>query len=356
MASKKQTVAIIGSGIAGATCAHTLSSAGHAVHVFEKSRGPGGRLASRRFEWIDREGQSCVVRIDHGALGITARSPEFQAFVNEAVAAEWLVPWAPAMAAESVFADNTDPFYLPVPDMPWLCRHLLEGLPATWAFTVDAVTAESLGWRVHAASERHPQHFDAVVFAVPPAQAAPLLAAHRADWAKQAAAVKMQPCWTLLGVADNTANHAPHWALARPLQGLLEWLLRSDMRPGRAHWPEQAHWVAHAQAGWSQQHLEQPAAWVQQQMQAAVDACLGHRMQWQHCLVHRWRYALPCEPMAAPAANAWWDSAQNLGVCGDFLGGVGAESGVQGGVQGGVEGAWLSAQSLCKALMQSHHG
>ena len=72
--SKARTVAVIGAGIAGAACARALTLAGHSVRVFDKSRGPGGRLATRRVEWVDRQGQACTTRLDHGAIGITARS------------------------------------------------------------------------------------------------------------------------------------------------------------------------------------------------------------------------------------------------------------------------------------------
>ncbi|HYN61569.1 MAG TPA: hypothetical protein VET87_18815, partial [Rubrivivax sp.] len=151
--------------------------------------------------------------------------------------------------------------------------------------------------------------------------------------------VPMQPCWTLMGIADDP-EPALGWDLARPPTGPLAWVLRNDARPGRARVPGQAHWVVHARTGWSRRHLEQPAAWVQQQMQAALVECLGRPVDWHHCAVHRWRYALPQAHGTAPAALFWWDAAQGLGVCGDFLGGC------------GVEGAWLSAQSLSAALLQ----
>ncbi|MGK7933830.1 MAG: NAD(P)/FAD-dependent oxidoreductase [Microcystaceae cyanobacterium] len=50
-------VAIIGAGLAGLTCASVLQQQGYKVVILEKSRGVGGRLATRRVE------QTCV---DHG--------------------------------------------------------------------------------------------------------------------------------------------------------------------------------------------------------------------------------------------------------------------------------------------------
>jgi predicted NAD/FAD-dependent oxidoreductase len=223
--------------------------------------------------------------------------------------------------------------------MPALCRHLLDGLPVSASFAVDGLHRGPLGWQVQAGGIRYASTFDVVLLALPPAQAAPLLHPHQRDWARCASAALMQPCWTLMGIADDPQPDSA-WDLARPPSGPLAWVLRNDARPDRASVPGQAHWVAHARTGWSRRHLEQPAAWVQQCMQVALADCVGRPVDWHHCTVQRWRYALPQAGGSAPSASAWWDAAQGLGVCGDFLG------------RSGVEGAWLSAQSLCTAVLR----
>ena len=64
----KPTVAIIGAGLAGLSCATRLQAQGFEVHVFEKSRGPSGRMSTRNGEnWS----------ADHGAQYFTARDPLF---------------------------------------------------------------------------------------------------------------------------------------------------------------------------------------------------------------------------------------------------------------------------------------
>ena len=336
MSNASPSVAIIGAGIAGATAAQALARAGHAVQLFDKARGPGGRLATRRMEWPDREGRATTTALDHGALGFACRSAAFQAFADAAVASGCLRTWSPTLAAGSLPLEERGPLYIGAPDMPALCRHMLNGLPARWSFAVDSLQRGPNGWQLRAGDGEPTPAFDAVVLALPPAQAAPLLQAHRADRAWQASLAWMQPCWTLMGVADETQPE-PDWDLAQPATGPLAWVLRNDQRPGRARVPGQAHWVVHARAGWSRQHLEQPAAWVQQQMQAALAEWLGRPVDWHHCTVHRWRYAMPRASGSDPIASGWWDAAQGLGVCGDFLGGH------------GVEGAWLSAQALAAA-------
>ena len=81
-------VAIIGAGLAGLSCAQALVQAGHQVHVFDKSRGPSGRMSTRRTE--DPAGPW---QCDHGAQYFTARDATFRAEVarwqQAGVAALW---------------------------------------------------------------------------------------------------------------------------------------------------------------------------------------------------------------------------------------------------------------------------
>jgi predicted NAD/FAD-dependent oxidoreductase len=330
-------VAVVGAGVAGASCARALSLTGCAVQVVDKSRGAGGRLATRRLEWLDPRGRLRSVRLDHGAPSFTARDANFQQFLAAGAQRGALAQWTPRLADGSRPLDDAAPLWLPQPDMPSLCRGLLRDIPTTWSFTADHLRPGPLGWQIEAAGATLPGHFDAVLLALPPAQAAPLLAPHRRDWALRASLAAMHPCWTLMGVARRPARNLD-WDVGRPEQGPLASVIRHDARPGRESSAEEAHWVVHARAGWSRQHLEHPADWVQARMQAALQDWLGEPVEWQHAVAHRWRYAMPQAAGESSAQRCWWDGARGLGACGDFLGGA------------GVEGAWLSAQAVIEAL------
>lgn len=336
-AQPSRRVAVIGAGIAGAACARALSRSGHGVQVVDKSRGAGGRLATRRLEWLDSQNQQRIARFDHGASAFMASGSAFRKFCADASRTGGLTPWQPTLALGSRPLGDAGPLFLPQPDMPSLCRGLLRNIPTTWCFAVDRLLRRESGWQVEAAGQVLPGHFDAVVLALPPAQAAPLLAPHRSDWAQRASIALMQPCWTLMGVARRMAED-PQWDVARPEQGPLAWVMRQDARPGRERSTDEAHWVAHACSSWSRQHLEQPAEWVLARLQCAMQDWLGEPIDWQHAVVHRWRYATPHASGTVRERPLWWESARGLGVCGDFLGGV------------GVEGAWQSAQALSEAM------
>jgi renalase len=329
-------VAVVGAGMAGSACARALFDAECSVHVVDKARGPGGRLATRRMQCLDLHGAPRVTEMDHGAPGFGASGAAFHQFVSSVAQAGGVMPWQPTVAAGGRVGALAQPLFVAQPDMPSLCRDLLQGVSSTWLFAVDRLQRGPLGWRLEAAGQALPGHFDAVVLAMPPAQAAPLLAPHRGDWSRRAAAAEMQPCWTLMGVSDRPAKTLP-WNVALPEQEPLGWVMRQDARPGRSRAVEEAHWVVHASAEWSRRHLEQPSEWVQQSLQAALQELVGEPIAWQHAVVHRWRYAMP-PAQHSRAETCWWDCDLGLGVCGDFLGGA------------GVEGAWQSARALAVAM------
>jgi len=337
-------VAVVGAGMAGATCARLLADAGHDVQVFDKSRGVGGRMATRRVTWSADDGVLHQAAFDHGAPGFIAHTADFVHFAEQAHRDGLLARWSPAMAPGSGAPLGSPAMWVPTPDLPALCRALLAGLPVHTACTVDALQHGPGGWRLARAGATVAEGFSAVLLAIPPLQAATLLRPHRDEWAQRAQALPMLPGWTLMGVSDDVnpdPDSDPAWNLAWPTSGPLSWVVRNDAKPGRQRAPGLAHWVVHATAAWSQTHLESPAADVQAALQVALAQWLGRPLTWHHATAHRWRLASVPRAAATPG-GCWWDATLQLGVCGDALGGA------------GVEGAWLSARALATAVIGSN--
>jgi renalase len=339
--SETSKVAVVGAGIAGAAVAHALTDAGHAVHVFDKSGGVGGRMATRRMAWTDTQHKPRVTAFDHGAPSFSAKDTDFRAAVEQAVRAGVLTTWWPRLHPLSLpwpDEDQGSAHFLAAPSMTRWCRLLLEGSVLHLDRPVDAVQRGGRGWAVHVGGVAQAEVFDGVVLALPPAQAAPLLAPHQREWAQRASLAMMQPCWTLMGVTAPIAN-IRLWDMARPEPGVLGVVLRNESRPGREVRHDEVHWVVHAKAGWSRAHVDQEPAWVESALRQALAEWLDTDLRWACSAAHRWRHAAPHGGRRAAAPGAWWDDALRLGVCGDFLGGA------------GVEGAWLSAQSLLGSML-----
>jgi renalase len=80
-------IGIIGAGIAGLTAGRMLAQAGHEVIVFEKSRGVGGRLATRYAD------ESKEIKFDHGCPHISGSDPRFTPFLNDMIEKKILQKW-----------------------------------------------------------------------------------------------------------------------------------------------------------------------------------------------------------------------------------------------------------------------
>lgn len=325
-------VAVIGAGLAGLSCAARLAEAGCRVDVFEKSRGTGGRLNTRRDHGT---------AFDQGAQYFTARDPRFvarvQAWEADGVVARWDVhPHLLAPDGRLEPSPDDTVRYVGVPGMNALGRALAGRQIALCTEVQVARLSRADGrWTLHAPEQLAFAGFDAVVVAVPAPQAAPLVSASSLLSATVAAAV-MEPCWSVtLGFDVPTAiGFDAAFARGQPVS----WMARNSAKPGRAGLPET--WVLHAAPAWTEEHLEAPADAVARHLCDWFRATAAPGLpapSWRHA--HRWRFARTVH--SVPDGHHL-DSALQLGICGDWCAG------------GRVEGAWLSGYLLAGALLAAH--
>jgi predicted NAD/FAD-dependent oxidoreductase len=115
--------------------------------------------------------------------------------------------------------------------------------------------------------------------------------------------------------------------------GPLRWIACDSAKPGRG--VTAPTWLLHANAAWSEAHLEDDAEQVAAALLAAFRE-LGGAVP-QHWSTHRWRYA---DTETALQLGCAWQAQPRVGLCGDWLNG------------GKVEGAWLSGQRLARQMLQ----
>ena len=326
-------IAVIGAGLAGLSCAQALLRAGHAVHVFDKARGPSGRMSTRRADDVDGPWQC-----DHGAQYFTARDPAFRAEVARWQQAGVAALWNARLASfdGSAWTTPATPLerFVGTPRMTspaaWLVQHLGELARTQWQTTVQGLNRAEGGWAITSAEHGlHSQRYGAVLLAVPAPQAVPLLSAVAPAGAAVAASVRMRGSWALM--LRYASPVAMPWEGAFINTGPLRWVARDSSKPGRTG---QETWLLHASAEWSEAHIEDSAESVTAALLAAF-AHLGGPAPLA-ATAHRWRYADTEVPLTQ---GGWWNAALRLGLCGDWLNG------------GKVEGAWLSGQALAQQVV-----
>ena len=279
-------VAVIGAGVAGIACARRLKDRGCHPVVFEKSRGLGGRLATRRLP--DGAG------FDHGAQYVTARGAGFAALIRDAITAGAAENWSPTGSGNAV--QGEDPWYVGTPTMSALMRPAADGIEIRLSTEITGIARQGQDWRVETASGVEAEPFRAVVVTTPAPQASRLVAM-APGLTEGLAGVRMAPCWALM--VQFAGPVEPGFDVLRSPNDTLAWVVRNDSKPGR-HGPWET-WVAHAGVEWTGRHLEDDREVVARYL---LDALLpligGSRPDIRYAAAHRWRYARTLQPLGAP--------------------------------------------------------
>lgn len=324
-------VAVIGAGLSGLSCARTLADHRIDVTVFEKSRGFGGRCATRR------EGPWSF---DHGAQYFTVRDARLAPVISSWHQRGVIAPWQGALAVREggVWqpAKAGVRRWVGVPGMSALGAHLADGIDVQLATHVALVQREGRQWRLVADSGVDLGAFDVVLTCVPSPQAVALLAPIAPELAQRASAATMHATWATM-LTFNARITFPWDAAFLNDDPVLSWISRDASKPRRA---QHETWVLHATKAWSATHLEDDAESVAQNMTTAFRADTSHDADPVHRAAHRWRYALP-DPVAAD--SALYDPALLLGAAGDWCGGP------------RIEGALLSGFALAGRVLTHAH-
>ncbi len=324
--------AVVGAGMAGIACARTLAQAGHTVTVFDKSHGLGGRMASRRTPFGS---------FDHGVQYFTVRDERFARAI--ATTPGVVRPWSAnavrvldphGRVAEAALPSH-EAHFVATPGMNALVRGWAQPLVQqgrvelqTLVTRIERDALAPARWQLrttgpgdsdHADSAHVYSGFDAVVVALPAAQAQALLRASAVApaLATQAGDVQVAPCWTLMLAYPNavqpTLPHlGPQWNAALSTHHRVAWLARESSKPGR---DAVERWTVQASAAWSREHLEDDAPRVQAKLLKAFAEITGIRAEPAHAEVHRWRYAKTEKPLGQ---SFLWDAKARVGLCGDW--------------------------------------
>jgi hypothetical protein len=323
-------IAIVGAGMAGVTVAGVLAPRAQ-ITVFEKSRGAGGRMTTRRAgPW----------QFDHGTQFFTARTSGFRSFLEPHIASGVVGQWNGRL----VYLESGkpplkrlwfEPHYVACPSMSALCKAVSGGISLHTGVEVAPLTARTAGgWALQDAAGAPLGSFDAVICTAPAPQTVRLLDRHLAPDAALRR-VRYRACFALM--LGFEGGWAPGWIAGKARDNPIEWIAAQSTRPGRS--PASAM-VVHASADWSDRHLESEAGEVQSILQHAAGELTGiDTSRAAHAALHRWRYAL-LDPETATGAP-FLSLSQGLAATGDWCS------------ASRVEDAWHAGHRLAADILAS---
>ena len=319
---------MVGTGLSGLACARTLADHGASVQVFEKSRGLGGRMATRRIEGVGS--------FDHGAQYFTARDKRFQRYVQSWQEDQIVQTWEGRIVSlrqGQVEAEKSAvQRYVASPGMSSLGQHLASDLLVEFDTRVESVCRKDEKWSASDENGNNLGQFDFVVLAVPSHQASDLLS-DAPNLKTQAAQVTMRGCWGLMLGFEDRLELDFDGAFVQ--DSPLAWIAKNSSKPGCESQNET--WMVHANADWSMEHYETPESEVSEQLMAEFKAATAlSDLRPIHVSTKRWRYAQPVNPHPD---SCLFDEMLRIGACGDWCGGP------------RVEGAFLSGMAIAGRIM-----
>ena len=317
------SVAIIGAGMTGLVAARTLRDYGLPVVVFEKSRGVGGRMATKHLEECGS--------FDHGAACFEASDHRFLRYL-QSWRAQGLVERWPAQAERHVLlcAGETTPvtrqleLYAARPQMNSICKHLAQGLEIRKQTRVSCIRAAQGQWELLDETGQGMGLYDRVLCTAPAEQTAELFADFP-EIARPAKQVPMRLAWALMAAWPLPLDFG--WELAEISGSWLQLASRNQTKPGRDQSRE--HLVLHADSEWTAAHWDSPPEQVAGMMLAEFQRVLGRALAVPERMVaHRWKFASPllaegASPLPGRCLTAAGDQ---LIAGGDWSSGSGVEA------------------------------
>jgi renalase len=307
---------IVGAGIAGASCAGTLAAAGWEVDVFDKARGVGGRLSTRRLE----QGWATL-----GSPFISAKRDPFRSQLRDWARKGWLAPVRDILhgrANQSWARAQLQNHYTPLIEPSQLVRQMLGTAHLHTSARVTALQPRTIILE----NGQTMGDYDCVICSVPVPQALPLLGA-LPRLHERLGEVRYRPIWSFLmrwegGPAADVIKFDDH---------LIDLAVR---QPGGGA----GLWAVHSSHEFAETYLDASQMEASTRAASALMGLLGLPWPVEVEVSHLWRYAKP----EASIGGFWLGDRENrVALIGDGIAGA------------GVERAWESGVRLAQSLVQA---
>jgi hypothetical protein len=338
MTQTKKNIAIIGAGIAGLVCANHLGDKFN-ITLFEKSRGVSGRSSTRYADMFE---------FDHGAPYITARTPEFQKFVQSLCQKNIVAEWNPKL--ESISLDRPsfkktwfEKHYVGFSRMNDIAKYLASNIADTHTLLLgtEIQTVKKQADKIIITDKQNNiyNNFDCLVITAPAPQAFNLLPS---DFNNRSLLgdVIMSPAYSLMiGSLDKLAKKT---GVYNCYDAMIDNIIINSDKPNRNH--DATAIMVQSTPEWSLQNVDADIPAMQDiLLKRTLELLHLPNLKIDYITTHRWRYAKTMIPLNH---DFLWDNSLNIGVCADWCHNDAHDTQIQ-----GIESAYLSATLLAKYIM-----
>ena len=328
MADSHFDIAVIGAGVAGLTCAQQLQQAGYRVVVVDKSRGLGGRLATRRLQGT---------HADHGVCYLKPKDDRFKALIETLVERSILQIWTDTLyeldaAGHLIASPDHAPRYASPTGISAIAKFLATGLALRLNQRVETLHLTEQGWQLQFESDplkladQAGVTASAVIVAIPAPQALTLLESVADETLLTSLrSLQFSACISAIAVysAEQIEPAVPWKGVTCSHDPTIGWV---GLDSSKQNSPSQPVAVVQSTAAFANLHLEtRDLSIVGQTLLDRAAHLLAPWLSSPETLqVHRWRYAFPINSLAEKFLRA--NTRSPLLLTGDWCGGNRVES------------------------------
>jgi len=323
-------IAVIGAGLSGLSFAHLLQDYAD-ITLFEKARGVGGRMSTRRAE---------PYFFDHGAQYFTARTKPFQDLIqlllDQCILERWNARYVKFKGNQIIERNNwrdEGPRYVGVPGMNHVAKFLAKGLNIHTNTRIASLNYKGT-WKLKDKKGQQYSGFDWVICTAPSPQAAELMP-QSFKYHADIQAIKMSACFSLmLGFEQSFTTE---FETAHVSDSDLSWIAVNSSKPNR---PSFFTLTVHSSEEYAEEHIDHDRDQVMQHLINETSHIIGQDAgQASYETIHVWRYANNADKKQK--SPIFIDQDFKLAACGDWC------------LGGGVEGAFTSAYDLTKYMKEN---
>lgn len=319
-----KTIGIIGTGMSGITAAFYLKDH-FKVELFDKSRGVGGRIATRRAENGD---------FDHGAPFFSITSHSFKQFLNPLFKSNCISPWLIRSVQLESQKKQQASVYVGTPSMNHMMKYFKSHLHIKTQTHIQDIKKRNNKWQLFDENHQQLGDFDWVISTAPVAQTKAIIPPHISFY-NQLENYAMHGKIVTMVQTNNLQDF--NFDVAYSTHARIEKIIVNSAKPQRVG---ATGLVIHASNAYSAHIINgnssvDPAD-VAQDLHNLIDL---DPKQITHIQSHPWRYAQAKTHLKKPFLV---DQSECIGVCGDWL------------IESDVEKAYDSGYALAMNILREY--
>lgn len=315
-------IGIIGTGLSGITAAFYLKDY-FQVYLFDKSRGVGGRIATRRSETCE---------FDHGAPFFSATSDAFNQFLQPLMKSKHVSPWTMKSIQLETQKIQQENVFVGTPSMNHMMKYFKRHLNIKTHVAISKIKRENEKWHFFDDKNQHMGDFDWVISTAPAEQTKAIIPPHISFY-NHLKSYSMHGNVVTMVQANNIQHF--NFDVAYSAHKRIKKIIVNSAKPHRKNITSL---VIHANDSYSTDIINQISSIDPTHVPKDLDQLIGlNPNHINHIQSHTWRYA---RTVKKQDTRCLLDQSERIGVCGDWL------------IESEVEKAYDSGYTLAMKILE----